>query len=240
MQDMLKPLRAESLKDVFVARFEELILSGRLEIGQKLPSERELALQLGVSRPVVHEGLVHLKAKGLIDMKPRHGAFVCDFRTEGSLAMLNSLVRYADGDLEPHLLGGMLDMRLHFEVELARLAAINRAEGDLQALYGILKQEKVADHSDAEGLTDLDFSFHHRIAMATGNMIYPLLINSFKQVYTNLSRRFFNQKGLFAEMVPFHQKLVAAIDSQDEKTAVDVMVRLLDHGARHLEQILQK
>lgn len=240
MQDMLKPLRAESLKDVFVARFEELILSGRLEIGQKLPSERELALQLGVSRPVVHEGLVHLKAKGLVDMKPRHGAFVTDFRAEGSLAMLNSLVNYADGELAPRLLDGMLDLRLHFEVELARLAALNRRADDLESLRDILRQEEESDRDDPEHLTSLDFSFHHRIAMATGNMIYPLLINSFKQVYTNLSRRFFNQQGLLDEMIPYHQELVAAIELRDEKSAVDLMIRLLDHGSRHLEQIVQK
>ncbi len=55
MQDLLKPIKTESLKEVFVARFEDLILSGKLSIGQKLPSERELAMQLNVSRPVVHD-----------------------------------------------------------------------------------------------------------------------------------------------------------------------------------------
>ncbi|MBU1181685.1 MAG: GntR family transcriptional regulator, partial [Proteobacteria bacterium] len=54
----LKPVKADSLKDVCVTRFEELIISGKLFPGQKLPSERELAMQLGVSRPVVHEALV--------------------------------------------------------------------------------------------------------------------------------------------------------------------------------------
>ena len=82
MQDMLKPLKTESLKEVFISRFENLILTGRLAIGQKLPPERELALQLGVSRPVVHEGLVELAAKGLVKLKPRAGAVVNDYRME--------------------------------------------------------------------------------------------------------------------------------------------------------------
>ena len=60
LEQLLEPIKTDSLKDVFVIRFEELILSGKVKIGQKLPSERELALQLGVSRPVVHEGLVEL------------------------------------------------------------------------------------------------------------------------------------------------------------------------------------
>ena len=73
MQVLLKPIRTESLKELFIRRFEELILSGKFPIGQKLPSERELALQLNVSRPVVHEGLVDLAAKGLVTMIPRVG-----------------------------------------------------------------------------------------------------------------------------------------------------------------------
>ncbi len=54
MQELLEPIRTESLKELFIKRFEELILSGKFPIGQKLPSERELALQLNVSRPVAN------------------------------------------------------------------------------------------------------------------------------------------------------------------------------------------
>ena len=73
MEALLTPIKTESLKDVFVLRFEELILSGKFGIGQKLPSERELALQLGVSRPVVHEGLVELSSRGLVTLTPPRG-----------------------------------------------------------------------------------------------------------------------------------------------------------------------
>jgi DNA-binding FadR family transcriptional regulator len=51
MQELLRPIRTESSKDEFITRFEELILSGIFPGGQKLPSERELALQPGGSRP---------------------------------------------------------------------------------------------------------------------------------------------------------------------------------------------
>ena len=138
MQELLKPIKNESLKDIFVARFEELILSGKLSVGQKLPSERELALQLAVSRPVVHEGLVDLAAKGLVSMKPRVGTVVNDYRKEGSLPLLNSLVNYQRGRLDAELLNNLLAMRMLFEVETARLAALNRRTKHLQAFDAIL------------------------------------------------------------------------------------------------------
>jgi DNA-binding FadR family transcriptional regulator len=128
MQELLKPIKSESLKDICVARLEELILSAKLSTGQKLPSERELALQLGVSRPVVHEGLVDLAAKGLVTMKPRVGTVVNDYRKEGSLFLLTALVNYHQGQLDPNLLRSLLDMRLLFEVETARLAALHRSD----------------------------------------------------------------------------------------------------------------
>ena len=140
MQEHLKPIRTESLKDVFINRFEELILSGTFPVGQKLPSERELALQLGVSRPIVHEGLVDLAAKGLVNLIPRVGTIVNDYRKEGSLSLLTSLVNYLQGDLEPELLTSLLEMRLLFEVETARLTALNRTQEQLESIYVLLRE----------------------------------------------------------------------------------------------------
>src|SRR6056297_1423825 len=148
MEELLHPLKADSLKDVFVERFEELILSGKISIGQKLPSERELALQLGVSRPVVHEGLVDLESKGLVTMKPRVGTVVNDYRREGSLTLLNSLVNYHQGTLEQHIFDSMLQMRNLYELETARLAAVNRDDSHIEEFREILQQEQQAPRGD--------------------------------------------------------------------------------------------
>ena len=94
MKDKLQPLEAKSLKTLLIERFEEFILSGEITAGQKLPSERELAETMGVSRPVVHEGLLELPARGLITMRPRAGAVVNDYRVDGSLAMLSTLLSH--------------------------------------------------------------------------------------------------------------------------------------------------
>jgi GntR family transcriptional repressor for pyruvate dehydrogenase complex len=56
--------------------------------------------QLGVSRPVVHEGLLELVARGLVTIRPRHGAIVSDYRTQGSVTMLASLLAYQQGELD--------------------------------------------------------------------------------------------------------------------------------------------
>ena len=235
MQELLKPIRTESLKDVFIKRFEKLILSGKFPVGQKLPSERELALQLGVSRPIVHEGLVDLAAKGLITLIPRVGTIVNDFRKEGSLSLLTSLVNYHQGYLEPGLLVSLLDMRLLFEVETARLAAANRNQEQLDSIRALLQEEDSINHQDVESISELDFDFHHLIALASGNHIYPLLLNSFKHCYLNLAGQFFSDPIVVPVVFDFHKKMAKAIKDKNEKSAAGIMRRMLDHGAENLK-----
>ena len=235
MQELLEPIRTPSLKEVFIHRFEELILSGRIAVGQKLLSERELAMQLGVSRPVVHEGLVELAAKGLVTMIPRVGTIVNDYRREGSLALLTSLVQYQQGEIEPALLESLLQMRLLFEVEAAKLAAAQRTADQLGALDALLELEAEADPADPEALSNLDFQFHHLVSMASGNLVYPLLLNSFKECYLNLARQFYTVAANAATVSTFHRKLAAAIHAGDGSASADIMKQMLNHGAAHLQ-----
>ncbi|MFH1138802.1 MAG: FadR/GntR family transcriptional regulator [Pseudomonadota bacterium] len=235
---MLEPLKTESLKDVFVSRFENLILSGRLKIGERLPSERELALRLGVSRPVVHEGLVELAARGLVTIRPRTGAVINDFRQEGSLTLLNSLVNYHQGGLEPGLLESMLEMRGLFEGETVRLAARRRTGEHLAELRRILDEES-REGLDPGALAEMDFLLHLQIALASGNLLYPMLLNSFKQVYTNLSGQFFADPAAQAAVLSFHRRLLEALDARDEKAAEAIMNEMLEHGRRLLTSMIE-
>jgi GntR family transcriptional repressor for pyruvate dehydrogenase complex len=240
MQELLKPIRTASLKDLFIKRFEELILSGAFAVGQNLPSERELALQLGVSRPVVHEGLVDLAAKGLVTLIPRVGTIVNDYRKEGSLSLLSSLVNYHQGDFEPELLTSLLEMRLLFEVETARLTALNRTKEQLQSFYALLCEEDHIDNHNTEKVSELDFSFHHLVALSSGNQIYPLLLNSFKHCYINLAGQFYIDSTVVPEVFRFHKQMVRAFEYKDDRTAVQIMRRMLDHGAQHLKKLKAK
>ena len=240
MQELLTPIKTESLKEVFVTRFEALILSGKLSIGQKLPSERELALQLNVSRPVVHEGLVDLAAKGLITLKPRSGAIVNDYRKHGSPDILNSLFNYHKGVLEPGILNSILSMRILFEVETARLAALERTDEQLAEFEILLQREKKLAHTDLEGLVEVDFEFHHLITMATGNLLYPLLLNSMKKIYTNLTRQFFEDTSVIKKTFGFHREMIAAIKASDDTAAVRIMKKILEHGERHFIRLINE
>jgi GntR family transcriptional regulator, transcriptional repressor for pyruvate dehydrogenase complex len=232
--DVLDPISVPTLKDAFVRQLEELILSNKLSIGEMLPSERELAVQMGVSRPVVHDGLMELAAKGLVTIKPRVGTVVNDYRKEGSLAMLSTLINHQRHQADSALLQSMLSFRRLVESETARLAALNRTQADLDELHGLLEVERQVGHDKTAAVVDADFALHHQVALASGNIIYPMMLKSFEPAYTSLTKMFFSRREVVAVVFAFHRELVGAIEDQDLERSADVMLKLLAHGVEVL------
>lgn len=230
MDDFLPRLKKMTLVEDFIRRFEEMILSGKLAVGDKLPSERDLAIKLGVSRPVVHEGLIDLASKGLITRAPNGGAVINDFRVQGSLSMLNTILNFQSGPLEPKLAKDITGLRLLIEVENVRLASLTRTEEQITTLKEILAEESHIDIQDFEAVALLDFRFHLALAITSNNAFYPLLINSFKPLYLNGSELFFSDLRFAPVVFDFHKELTKAIEEQDPQKAIEIMSRLLEHG----------
>lgn len=131
-----KQSTAKSNKERFIEQMEELLLMHLILPGEQLPPERELAQEMGVSRPVIHEGLLELGARGLISIRPRHGWIVNNFAEEGALPLLSSLYRFSspqsaariDADLEEvrqMMLGKSLVQ--YFSLDVAKNRLIHRS-----------------------------------------------------------------------------------------------------------------
>jgi DNA-binding FadR family transcriptional regulator len=178
-----KPSRV-TLKDLFIQSMENKILSGELKIGERLPSERELAEQRGMSKTAVHAGIVELMRKGFLEVIPRKGIFVGDYAKNGSLETLISLMHHNGGQLDSRNIRSVLEMRYAIEsVALTHIVTEQKPEV-LEALGAIvseaekLSRKKPFTHSTR--LSELYFSFHHLICVASGNTIAPLIINAFR------------------------------------------------------------
>ena len=94
-----KKISSPTLRELFVQQLEDLILSGKLKIGEKLPTERQLAESMQVSRSVVNNGLSDLEKKGFLVVKPRSGTYVEDYRKNGTLDTLISIMKFNGGRL---------------------------------------------------------------------------------------------------------------------------------------------
>ena len=232
------PLSARSLKDAFIERFEALILSGRFAPGERLPGERELGELFGVSRPVVHEGLRALEGRGLVSIESRKGVRVNDWRREGSIEILLSLLSFTGGKLSEGIFEGLLEMRLLFEPETARLAALRAGPEQLAALAAHVERESSIDPLDTPAVVAADYEFHLQVAIASGNEIYPLLMNSFRRVYEGILSSYYSVPAVVARVFRLHRAFVDALATRDPAAARRAMLDILEFGEAGLRRLL--
>lgn len=161
-----------------MAQIEERILSGQLKAGDHLPSERDLATLLGVSRPSLRESLRVLEALGVIDIRrgggPDGGAVLVREPGSGFVNLLR--LQLALGHFTQ---SNVLDTRLALEMWSCREAASRASEQDVAALGEILDAMDAPDVTAAE-FNRLDAAFHVRIAESTGNALSAHLMGSLR------------------------------------------------------------
>lgn len=187
-------LSAPSLKDLFTREIEGMILSGKLPIGSKLPTERELSASMGVSRAVVNSGLIEMTRKGFIEMKPRVGAIVADYRRRGTAETLVSIMNYNGGVLPKADVKSFLEIRIVFESLALELGVPRATSEDLERLKRLLDRFLAA--RDPEPAAEAIFDFHHELCVISGNTLLPLIFYSFHAPVQKLWQRYFELHGM--------------------------------------------
>ncbi|MEX1378399.1 MAG: FadR/GntR family transcriptional regulator [Eubacteriales bacterium] len=224
----------KSRKQQFIMAIEEKILSGEWKVGDKIPTERELVEEFETSRTVVNAALAELQQIGFLDINPRQWTKVADYKKDGKLETLYSQVRYSGGAVDANVLQGILDARRLVEDESTRLAAKNATDADIEELYEIVKLEESA--KTLEEKTALDFRFHHMLCVASGNPVYPLILNSFHPIGQKFLQLFYSIIDDKYQIYKRHLKIVDAIKSRDGDAAAAQLDVLLVEG----EQIILK
>ena len=186
-------LCAPTLKELFVKELENSILSGKLEIGSKLPPERELAVMMQVSRAVVNAGVSEMARKGFLTVKPRLGTFVADYRRNGTSETLVSIMSYNGGMLRPAEIKSILEFRMVLDTLAVQLVIPKITDEELILLKEYIDQLHESPAPDRA--SEIAFNFHHELGMISGNTLLPLIFFSFKYPILNLWERFCRMHG---------------------------------------------
>lgn len=189
-------LYAPSLKELFVQKLQSLILSGELELGKRLPSERELCQQMGVSRAVVNAGISELARQGFLEVRPRQGAYVADYRRTGNMETLMAIMKYNGGILGKEEIRSILEVRWGLEQMTVHRVIENATDEELAGLAQYV--EALAKNVTPAQAAEIAFSFHHEMTLMGGNHILPLIYTSFKVPCTALWIRFCKKYGVAA------------------------------------------
>lgn len=212
-----KPINAPTSTELFVDQVKQAILTGKLQPGDCLPSERQLGIELKVSRSVINRGLRQLQALHFIQMQPRQGNFVSNYWQEGTLATLDEIVRFHGGHYKPDLLQSIVATRRAMETDVVRLATNAQDDQELREMQRAV--ERGRNSENAIIYAEHTVAFFHHLYLAAHNQVYPLLFNSFRPTYQTLIR--WNSEGQGAtEILHYNQVLLRLIQSGDTEAAV--------------------
>ncbi|MDA5095121.1 FadR/GntR family transcriptional regulator [Aliiroseovarius sp. KMU-50] len=209
----------ESISEAVVDQIEQMIVDGILKEGRKLPSERELAEAMGVSRPKLREALQVLEDRGLVHVRHGEGTYIATLSGRAmSPAMLALYARHGSAFYD------YLEYRREQEAFASRLAAQRATESDKERLADILKALQEAwESGDAETSQEADLALHVAVVDASQN---TTLIHMMASIY-DLTRQglFYNRKflrtmdGSGRKLLDQHQEIVQSILDGDPDRA---------------------
>jgi GntR family transcriptional regulator, negative regulator for fad regulon and positive regulator of fabA len=185
------------------------LLNGEPQPGSHLQSERELAARFSVSRATVREALLKLQKSGWISVQQRHATVVNEFWLKGDLELLTSISRNTD-PFPPELARDLLELRIQCAADWARRAV----ENDAPLLVEFLSRAGKLRNCCGTILR-FDAELHLTMALLSRNKLYPLLINTFSDLYLRLKGKFFAKEEHRAQARSFYEKLLCAAQAGD-------------------------
>jgi GntR family transcriptional repressor for pyruvate dehydrogenase complex len=232
---MFKKISARKISDEIIEQFKEMLNKGELKPGDELPSERELAEMIGVSRPPLREALNALQSMGFVEIRPR------------SKIVVRSIVEKFLGDPVSILIAQdmekifeLLEIRRAMESWVAYNAAKRASEEDIKKIERIIEEDqKNLRLKKDDARTDADF--HVSIAQATGNTIFSHLMASCYHILWNtqiVSRETLFKKESNRELIARqHLNIFEAIRARDADRAAREARRHIDFVAEELRRL---
>jgi GntR family transcriptional repressor for pyruvate dehydrogenase complex len=203
-----------------VAKQIERLIVKKLKPGDKLPSERELADMLQVSRSSIRDAIRSLELVGLVEPRQGTGTIVCELATE---PFANALER------KQKMVTELLDFRKMLEPPLAARAATHASAEEMSEMEEILqRQEEKQDRGEVT--IGEDAEFHYSVALASGNSVVLKVIDILMDLLRDTRERSLQLRGRPQKSLAGHKKILMAIKRRDAEAAKSAM-------RRHIEDV---
>ena len=230
---IIKPIRSRRLSEIAVDQITSLIESGHLQIGDKLPSERELMDQLGVSRASVREALRVLESQGLIIVQPGKGAFIAG--TVSQADVLESLVNWLKSSGNELL--DVIAVRAVLESYAVQLAVDNCPKETIKKLRNAIDKMRTSiEHGASIDATRADREFHKLLYEASGNSFLKMLGDSIVASLHGARHSVLRIPGRARQSLEEHEAIIDAISEKDPQKALGAV----DKHIRMTREILSK
>jgi GntR family transcriptional repressor for pyruvate dehydrogenase complex len=224
MRTQFQPLdRGLPLSERVAERILAAILSGHLQPGDALPSERVLSEQFGVSRTVVREAVRSLAGRGAVDLSNGRGLRVARVDQSALRLPMNLFLRARPDVDYPQV----HEVRVVLEVAIARLAALRATPDDLEALQTTCLALRLAQ--SVEAMSEADIQFHRLLCDAAHNDLFLLLLDSISDALMAVRRATFVEPGRVEVAASAHERILERLRARDPAGASHEMrAHLLD------------
>jgi DNA-binding FadR family transcriptional regulator len=230
--DMFSPVNVDRVSQVIVDQIKLLIRDGRLQPGDRLPSERELCQRFGVSRVTVREALRVLEAGGLLAIRvgAHGGAFLTSPSTERLSEGLADLISFSRLTA-----ANVTEARIIVELGILPLAVERATDDDIAALFAMVDEAERA--LDAGAYTvEMSAAFHIKVAECTHNPAIAMLVQSFHGPLLMSLAESHQSAPMGHRGTDEHRKLAQAIKDRDLAAARKVATTHLDRTARRVRR----
>ncbi|MCI9144311.1 MAG: FadR family transcriptional regulator [Lachnospiraceae bacterium] len=221
----------EVLCDQVADRLEQMILSDKTQVGQKLPSEQALATGFGVSRPVIREALAILRARGLVTVQAGGGSSIIIPEPIQMLDVVNRLTRMHHISSEE-----VYEVRIQLEVMAARLAAVNAKPEQLKRMVDINRKME-REKRNAKVRAELDLQFHQQLAEASGNQLLSIFVQSMNGILQTMLESVFELLQSQEDGVSYHKRIIEALSSGDRDRSEAIIRDHLMMSMRNYELV---
>jgi GntR family transcriptional repressor for pyruvate dehydrogenase complex len=212
---MFKTARVNRISQNIVEQIRENILAGKLKPGDRLPSEKELSLEFGVSKASLREALRALESLGMLEVKQgmSGGAFVKEVDLETARNNMFNYIFFQNPSI-----GEFTQLRTLVEPQVTEIAASIITDADLDYLEDNLNQTREIMDS-GPFYYDLDTKFHHRIAKISGNRLICFLIDSLKNAIVQIKLQLELDRDFSIQVYKAHMRIFDALQKRDPQNA---------------------
>ena len=174
---------------------------------------------------MISAGLVELEKLGFVEICPRQGVFVCDYRRKGSVETLVAIMRYNGGALRKNEVRSLLEVRDALECLCLRLVLEQVSLPELEALATML--EAIQKAGSPEEAAERTYEFHHELAILSGNVLMPLLYHSFRPQGVYLWALYCKRSGI-ERLYEIKLRLYTALLNRDLESVYEQTHAIMD------------
>ncbi|MCB6184650.1 FadR family transcriptional regulator [Leeia sp. TBRC 13508] len=237
MTEAIKARRG-NLTQIVIEEITKRIDNGMYPAGDKLPSEKDLGIEFGVSRTVIREAVASLRLGGQLISKQGVGVFVCERDTK----KIDISVSNAGDDVRVAL--QVLELRVGVENEAVALAAERRTPQTLSEITAAFDRFNALDGKDVDAEAEADFAFHLAIAKATNNPQFPHFLEAIgKDIILDLRLKHTKSGGQsrqshIKKIAREHGAILSAITEGDATRARQMLRKHLEENLTRYRRIL--